>query len=167
MPLQSLNCPSCSAPLRFTDTQRRALCLYCGSTIAQTVDTATLAASETPALQSDVLDQLTQYLLDGRRAEALRLYQDKTGATEAEAAETLATLSRQLLGRTLLEQPISNLGLVTAAMVDIAGVIALVWAVQNGNRLVAVVAVLAVLFETLAFAIAIRNRVSQDLGQWA
>lgn len=167
MTLQSLNCPSCGAPLRFIDTQHRVLCLYCGSTIVQTTGAAAPAASQTPALQAEALDELKQYLLDGRRAEALQLYQDKTGATGTEAAETLTTLSRQVLGRTLLEQPISNLGIFVVALVDLAAAGALVWAVPNGNQAVVVVAVLVILLQTLAFARAIRSRVLQELGQLA
>lgn len=165
MPLQSLTCPSCNAPLRFTDTQHRVLCLYCGSTVVQESNAARPTVSSTPVLQPDVLDELKQYLLDGRRAEALRLYQERTGATEAEAAETLTTLSKQLVSRTLLEQPLANRGFLIVLGGDGLGLVALIWAAQNGNWLVAGLALAAMLFHTLAFARGIQARLVYELGR--
>lgn len=165
MSLQSLTCPSCNAPLVFGASQHRVLCVYCGSTVVQTTPAAAPSASETPALQPDVLDELKQSLLDGRRAEALRLYQEKTGATEAEAAETLATLSQQLVSRTLVEQPLSNIGLLFVLGVDVAGVIGLMWAWQNGLGWVAGLIAAVMVFHTLAFMRGLRSRLAYELGQ--
>lgn len=165
MLLQSLTCPSCNAPLRFADTQQRVLCLYCGSTVVRTADAATPSAADTPTLQPDVLDELKQYLLDGRRAEALRLYQEKTGATEAEAAETLTTLSRQLVRRTLLAQPLSNIGFLFVIGGNGLGLIVLIWAMQKGIGWVAGLTVAAMVFHTLAFARGIQTRLMYELGQ--
>lgn len=165
MSLQSLTCPSCNAPLRFADTQHRVLCLYCGSTVVQASQTAPPTVSTTPVLQPDVLDELKQYLLDGRRADALRLYQERTGATEAEAAETLTTLSRQLASRALVEQPISNVGIGIVLGGDAIGLLVLWWAAQNGNWLVAGLALAGMLFHTLAFARAMFARFVYELGQ--
>ena len=165
MSLKSLTCPSCNAPLRLADTQHRVLCLYCGSTVVQTVDTSAPSVSETPALQPEALDDLKQYLLDGRSAEALRLYQEKTGATEAEAAETLATLSKQLVGRTLLDQPLSNAGFLIVLGGDALGLIIIIWAAQKGWGWVAGLAAAVMVFHTLAFIRGLRTRLLYELGQ--
>jgi hypothetical protein len=151
--------------LSFSATQHRVLCLYCGSTVVQRADAATPSASETPTLQPDVLDELKQYLLDGRSAEALRLYQEKTGATAAEASETLAELSKQLVSGTLVAQPLSNIGCLFVGGVEVLGLIVLIWSWQNNLGWVAGLAAAVMVFHTLAFARGLRTRLLYELGQ--
>lgn len=167
MTLESLKCPNCAAPLHWGAGQRRTLCLYCGSTVYFSEGEPAVQPQTTPELPSAALDQIKQLLVDGRRVEALHLYQEQTGLTEAEAVGVINSLTQSLTRRALLEQPITTLGLLAVAVIDTLGLAALIWGLQNGNWIAALVGVAVVLFETLAFFRAIRARLLQELGEAA
>ncbi len=99
---KSLNCPNCAAPLQVRELQTVALCVYCGSSIK--LDAAGVAPQpiEQRELTPEVLSQVNQLLLDGRRAEAVTLYQQQAGVTGAEAREAIDNLATQLTRRTLV-----------------------------------------------------------------
>jgi hypothetical protein len=132
----SLNCPNCAAPLQVREGQTVALCLYCGSSIQ-------LAAGVLPQpieqreLTADVLQHINQLLLDGHRAEARALYAQHAGVSATEAREAIDTLAQQLTRRTLLRQPINNLGLGLLAGYTLIGLLAVIWGVTNNSWLIA------------------------------
>jgi hypothetical protein len=132
----SLNCPNCAAPLQVREGQTVALCLYCGSSIQ-------LAAGVLPQpieqreLTADVLQQINQLLLEGRRADAITLYTQHAGVSAAAAREAIDNLAQQLTRRTLLRQPINNLGLALLASYTLIGLVALIWGLTNNSWFVA------------------------------
>jgi hypothetical protein len=169
---QSLNCPNCAAPLHFGERQNRALCLYCGSTVL-------LGARETmpawPADQSrqaqatfelppDVLDRLKQMILDGRKLEAIHLYQQRAGVTEAEALETLNSLILDLTRHTVMRQPMSNVGLLFYITIDAGLTVLVVWAFLIENWPLFGVALALMLLHSLAFAAGVLARIRYELG---
>jgi hypothetical protein len=133
---KSLNCPNCAAPLQVRELQTVALCVYCGSSIK--LDAAGVAPQpiEQRELTPEVLSQVNQLLLDGRRAEAVTLYQQQAGVTGAEAREAIDNLATQLTRRTLVFQPITNLGLFLFAAFTVIGLGALVWGLTNSSWLI-------------------------------
>jgi ribosomal protein S27AE len=159
---KSLNCPNCSAPLRLADRQNRVLCVYCGSTIV--LETGAPEARASFELPPDVLDQLKQMLLDGRKLEAIHLYQQRAGVTEAEALETLNNLIGDLTRRTVVQQPMSNAGMLFYVSVDAALTLFVVWAYLNENWLAFGVALALMLLHSLAFAAGVLARVRYELG---
>jgi hypothetical protein len=168
MTLQTLNCPSCGAPLRFVEGQARTLCLYCGSTI-QTERAATVPAATTAtfSLPEDVHAQLKQLVVDGRQAEAIELYRVRAGVTEAEAVETLSGLVRDLTRRTLVQQPLSNLGLAVMLTLDTVCAGLIVWGVLTENWWLTAIGLGLIVIETLAFGAAIYARLVQQFGRSA
>jgi hypothetical protein len=140
--------------------------VYCGSTIILEPGPA-VAPQAAVELAPETLDQLRQMLLDGRPVEAIHLYRQRTGASEAEAAETLAGLIRDLTRRTWLQQPISNLGLALMTVVDTVCLTAVIWGTMNGVWWVFGLGMLAMSLHTLAFLAALRARFVQQFGRSA
>jgi hypothetical protein len=164
MTLASLNCPSCGAPLGFGDRQTRGLCLYCGSTVALDVNGKAPQPQTAIELAPEVMDTLKQLIVDGRQLEAIQLYRQRTGASEAEAAETLAGLIRDLTRRTLVQQPISNFGLVVVGIVDLIAAAFLLWGFSNENGLAIGLGAALLAIESLATAAAVWARMVEVLG---
>lgn len=163
MMVTSLNCPNCGAPLRLADSQRRTLCLYCGSSIQ--LERPTTPPSTNLSLPTDVYDQLKQLIVDGRRAEAIELYRQHAGVTEAEALETLTSLIRDLTRRTLVQQPISNLGLIIMFTLDTIFGLLIVWGAWVENWWLVALGVGLLVVETLAFGAAMYARIVQQFGR--
>lgn len=133
---QSLNCPNCGAPLQAREHQTVALCVYCGSSIKVDVGGAAPQPIEQRELTPEILGQVNQLLLDGRRVEAVALYRQQSGVTEAEAREAIGNLAAQLTRRTLLRQPITNLGIGMFLAFTVIGLGALAWGLSHNSWLV-------------------------------
>jgi hypothetical protein len=159
---QSLNCPNCAGPLQLKAGQSRTLCIYCGSVIYVAANTST--PEVTSELPADVHTQLKQLLIEGRRPEAVSFYRDRTGASEAEAQETLNNLGQSLTRRALFEQPVSNGGLLLFIAVDGLSLAAMGWGLLNGNWIVVAIALAIFLFETATFSKAIYMRFLEEFG---
>jgi transposase-like protein len=134
--LKSFNCPNCAAPLQVREGQTVALCLYCGSSLKLETDGITLQPIEQRELTPDVLQQINQLLLDGRHANAMALYVQHAHVTSAEAREAIGNLATQLARRTMLRQPISNLGIGMFAAFTVVGLGVLAWGLANGSWLI-------------------------------
>jgi len=167
MTLDSLNCPSCAAPLHVSERQTVALCVYCGSSIKIDAGGATPAPRVAGAITPEMLDQIKQLVLDDRRSDAIQLYQQQTGLGAAEAAEAVSNLSGQLTRRALLEQPIANRGLVLVAVLVATGCAAIVWGIANQSWAAMLIGAIAIVFQLGAFGQAIRVRYLLERGEAA
>jgi len=165
MQVSSLNCPNCGAPLQFENGQNRTLCLYCGSTI-QAEPTAG-ASAVTFTLPEDVHQQLKQLVIDGRQAEAIELYRQRANVTQAEAAQTLRRLVTDLTRRTLVQQPLSNLGLALVFLIDSLGAVITLLGIMHENYWAMALGIGAIVIESLIFAAAIYARLLQQFGRVA
>lgn len=83
-------CPSCGAPVSGKIEQRRAICIFCNTSLflgegQSTSAAATAAADE---VSSEGIEQVKQLLVDGKRDEAVALYVQlaRVGRDEAERA---------------------------------------------------------------------------------
>ncbi len=146
----SLNCPNCAAPLGVRDGQTIVLCVYCGSSIRLDAQAAPQPI-ESHELTADVLQQVNQLLLDGRRADAVALYAQHAGVTMTEAREAIDNLAKQLTRRTLLRQPINNLGLVLLVAGTLIGLLAVLWGATNSSWLIALLGAIWIGWNWIAF----------------
>jgi hypothetical protein len=164
---KSLNCPNCAAPLQVREQQTVALCVYCGSSIK--IDTSGVAPQpiEQRELTPEILSQVNQLLLNGRRAEAQALYQQQAGVTSTEARETLDNLATQLTRRTLGLQPITNLGIFMFAGFTVIGLGALAWGLANSSWLVMLLGSGWLIWHWLVFLPATIMRWRYETGQTA
>lgn len=163
MTAQSLNCPNCAAPLQLNAGQSRTFCIYCGSAIYVAADTG--APEVKTELPDDAQAELRQLFLEGRRAEAIQLYKQRTGASDTEAQETLKNLSQSLTRKALFEQPISNLGILQFVVIDLICLGILAWSAVNNIWWLAAIAAALFTFETFTFRKAIYVRFLEELGK--
>jgi hypothetical protein len=163
----SLNCPNCAAPLHVREGQTVALCLYCGSSIKIDAAGAEPQPIAQRALTPDALQQINQLLLDGRRAAAVTLYQQQAGVSAAEALEAIDNLAAQLTRRTMLRQPVNNLGLAMLAAFTLIGLGALIWGLTNNSWLIAVLGTGWIIWNWLVFVPAALVRWRYETGQVA
>ncbi|MBL8058580.1 MAG: hypothetical protein JNK29_17885 [Anaerolineales bacterium] len=114
MPLESLSCPKCGAPLHLEAGQTLTVCLYCNSTVrvpAAGAAAPTAAVVERALPEAD-LEAVKKLLGTGRRAEALAAYRQMTGADAAETEAAVENLGRQLTAAVLYRQLLRPVGLV-------------------------------------------------------
>jgi len=163
----SLNCPNCAAPLKVREHQTVALCVYCGSSIKIDADGTAPQPIEQCELTPEILGQVNQLVLDGRRGEALALYQQRAGVTGAEARDAIDNLARQLTRRTLLRQPITNLGIGLFVAFTAIGLGALVWGLSNSSWLVILPGAGWLIWHWLVFFPAMMVRWRYETGQVA
>ncbi len=163
----SLNCPNCAAPLQVRERQTVALCVYCGSSVKIEVDGSKPHSIEQRELTADVLRQINQLLLDGKRAEAVAIYRQQAGVTNDEAAEAIDNLAKQMTRRTMGQQPISNAGILILVVFSAVGIGALVWGITNNSWLVALLGAGWALLQGFAFFPAMRVRWFYETGEAA
>lgn len=129
-----LSCPNCGAPLAVTEEQTVALCLYCDTVVRLAPAPAPSPdAARAADIGPETVHEIKQLLLQGRRSDAIRLYQQAAGVDEAEAAAAVLAFSRQLALGVVQAQQLNPrgallfllflLGLVAAVVAGIAGVI--------------------------------------------
>ena len=164
---QSLNCPNCAAPLRVREGQTIALCVYCGSSLKLDVGGITPQPIAQRELTPDSMQQINQLLLDGRRTEAVTLYQQHSGVSAAEAREAIDHLATQLTRRTMLRQPINNLGIILLLAFTFVGLIALIWGVTNNSWLIVALSAGWIIWNWLVFVPAALVRWRYETGQAA
>jgi hypothetical protein len=75
MRVESVNCPNCTAPLPHVAGQTAAICLYCNSSIQlapATNGAATLQTTTQTGVSAEIIEQVKQLVVDGKRAEVLK-----------------------------------------------------------------------------------------------
>jgi hypothetical protein len=137
--VKSLNCPNCAAPLNVREQQTIALCVYCGSSIRLDIGDAQPQAIEQRELTPEVLSQVNQMLLDGKRAAAIELYRQQANVTDAEATEAIENLAKQMTRRTISQQPISNMGIIMLVVFSAVGLAAVWWGIAHDSWLAAII----------------------------
>jgi hypothetical protein len=165
--IKSLNCPNCAAPLQVREQQTVALCVYCGSSIKIDAGGVVPQPIEQRELTPEILSQVNQLLLNGRRGEAQLLYQQQAGVTAAEARETIDNLATQLTRRTLGFQPITNLGIFLFAAFTIIGLGAVIWGFANRSWLIVLLGAGWLIWHWLIFFPATIMRWRYETGQTA
>lgn len=142
--IESINCPKCSAPLPSDLKTGVAVCLYCNSSIRVQMDgTETTATLET-SLDEKELAEVKRLLMTGSRSDAVERYKAFTGVADAEAAETVAGIARQLVYNTVRNQQLNIFGWLLVA----AWLVLLVAAVIAGlsGQLSAILALVVIAF---------------------
>ncbi|MBL8057300.1 MAG: hypothetical protein JNK29_11405 [Anaerolineales bacterium] len=157
-------CPSCGAPLPLAAGQPQALCLYCGATVVREAG-GSAPPQVTVELAPDVLARLRQLLLDERPLEAIRLYQQRAGIDEAQAAQVLAGVIRDLTSRAWRQQPLSQSGFAIVMAVDTACLAAILWGALTGQMWAVGLGLAVTVGFGLALAGALVARIKQLTGR--
>lgn len=108
--LTTLNCPNCGAPLQVDEGRTYTVCLYCNSTVRIQPDDSRPSVLENTLVEAD-MRTLKQWLLAGRRSDALQLYMETSGADEAVARQAIQDLERQISVDVIRNQQLTRKGL--------------------------------------------------------
>jgi hypothetical protein len=110
MPVESLTCPNCGAPVQIDAEASAAECTFCGSTLRILEDQAHQKIAEVTSRpmrdgpggvsrtgRPDFNEEpIRQLVLQGKKIEAIKLYRDQTGAGLKEAKDAVEAMQRQL-----------------------------------------------------------------------
>jgi hypothetical protein len=108
--LTTLNCPNCGAPIQVDDRHTYSVCLYCNSTVRIQPDDPQPVEVENTLVEAD-MRTLKQWLLAGRREDALQLYIETSGAGEAVARQAIQDLERQVSVDVIRNQQLTRKGI--------------------------------------------------------
>jgi hypothetical protein len=123
---ESLHCPNCGAPIHPSPNQGLLICLYCNTSIRiQTQDDQPQATAEA-SLDPDMMAQVKQLLLAGKQEEALRLYQQHTGADPQEAAAAVSNLGHQVSMDIIRGQALRPFGILFVVVVGLLLIVSVV-----------------------------------------
>jgi hypothetical protein len=127
------SCPNCGAPLTVGEDPTAVLCLYCDTVVRLAPAQAQPGGERAADIAPETVHQIKQLLLQGRRSDAVRLYQQAAGVDEAEAAAAVLAFSRQLSLGVVQAQQLNPrgallfllflLGLIAAVAAGVGGVI--------------------------------------------
>ena len=147
MRITSIDCPNCGAPVPVAERQAAAICIYCNASLrlaaaqaASGSGSAAGAPAEAPASVSDVdpqvAAQVKQMVVDGQRAEAVKLYAQQAGLSEAEAEAAVDRIITGVLMEMTQHLPL-NLGGTLVGLGLMAACAALaawaIWRAANGQ----------------------------------
>ena len=114
---KTFNCPSCSAPLETDGLEKSIRCEYCGATVIVPPELLASAPSESvPAagphpsqmdgphgtLSTSQMRQMMGYIRSGQLDNAIKTFQDGTGANQENAGQTVQAIANQLSASSLI-----------------------------------------------------------------
>lgn len=114
--ITSLHCPNCGAPIHPSPNQALLICLYCNAAIRIKPETSQPQLAAGASLDDDTMAQIKQLLLSGRQDEAVRLYQQQTGADPQEAQEAIGNLGKQISIDVVRHQTLRPFGILVVAI---------------------------------------------------
>ena len=133
--VSQLNCPRCGAPLRVGEGQRHAICPYCSASVVVAQPPAAPVAGSAPmrpAVQQDGvspadIEQIKSLVMDGKRDEAVALYQRVAAVDRPAAEQAVDQLSILSLSRMTGRLPLNGFGFALYFAFIGLGVAMVVW----------------------------------------
>jgi uncharacterized Zn finger protein (UPF0148 family) len=129
--IASLHCPNCGAPLNPGPNDGLVICLYCNTAIRIQTAVSQPQVTAEASLDPDMMTQIKQQLLAGRQDQALRLYQQQTGADPQEAASAVSNLGRQISIDIVRGQTLRPFGMVFVVVVALLLVVSVAAGLQG------------------------------------
>ena len=114
--IESLHCPNCGAPIHPGPNQGLLICLYCNAAIRIPPETSQPQVEAGASLGDDQMAQIKQLLLDGRHDEAIRLYQQQTGADPQDTKEAIGNLGKQISIDVVRHQTLQPFGILVVVI---------------------------------------------------
>jgi uncharacterized Zn finger protein (UPF0148 family) len=135
--IESLNCPNCGAPLNVKQGEDITFCLYCNSSIhiSKHEDTGEHSATHT-GIPPEIINEVKQLISEGKKAEAVEMYQKAANISRPEAEKLINTLVKGITDRIILERPLNAKGImfsVLSLLIIISAVYALLSGIANGT----------------------------------
>ena len=111
MPVETLNCPNCGAPLRPPPFEGPWICVYCNSLIRVQVEAGAPQTSLESRLDATAMDSVKQLLLSGQRDEAIQRYQQISGVDLEQARRTIDQMGADFSIHTVFHQQLTPGGI--------------------------------------------------------
>jgi len=157
----SIHCPNCSAPLRVSSEQTLAICVYCNSSVRITPPEQPAGEAGPPEasvhdIPKEVIEQVKQMVVDGKRFQAVQYYQEQAGLAHAEAEFAVSQITVPLVFKLTHQVPLTALGIAFAVGIILLAAVGLVWSLRQmteGQSWFFLVAVLCgiMLYERIRF----------------
>lgn len=126
--MQALNCPNCGAPLTDQSSQKLWLCVYCHSLIRVPSDLALASPTLEKTITDTEIDEVKELLAEGKREDALQVYQKVTGVTREEAEKAVETMTKEYAFGILRRQQLTGFGVLLVTLYALAlGLSLLAW----------------------------------------
>lgn len=111
MPVETLSCPNCGAPLRQPPSGGPWFCVYCNSLLRLQAEAGTSHASLESRLDAAAMDSVKQLLVSGQRQEAIRRFQALSGLAPEQARRTIDQMAADFSIDTLFHQQLTPTGI--------------------------------------------------------
>jgi hypothetical protein len=107
MPVESLSCPNCGAPLRQPPAGETSFCMYCNSLIRVTATSPSLKRS----LDAEEMNSIKQLITAGQRDEAIERFQELSGLDAGQAQHTIDEMAEDFSIKTVFNQQLTRAGM--------------------------------------------------------
>lgn len=118
--MQALTCPHCGAPLTDQSGQKFWLCIYCNTLIRVPTDETTAQPVVEKTVSDTEMDQVKRLLAEGKRDEAITLYQRIADVPVEEAEKAVETLVKQYAYGIVRRQQLNGVGIVLVTLYTLA-----------------------------------------------
>jgi len=135
MPLESISCPNCGAPLRQASFDDPWLCLYCNSLIRVEGDAETPKASLQHGLKADEMEAIKQMLVSGQRQAAIDRFEELSGLETEQVERIIDKMGADFAIKTIFTQQLTRGGMIMVAFCAILVPISLIaWGMGSLNQ---------------------------------
>lgn len=115
MPVESISCPNCGAPLGQPPSEDPWFCLYCSSLLLVQDQAGLLQPVVQNKLDGEAMNSIKQLLISGKREEAIRRFQQLSGLDLEEARRMIDQMAADFSVETIFHQQLTRGGIVAVA----------------------------------------------------
>jgi hypothetical protein len=112
MPVESISCPNCGAPLRQPAAGETSFCMYCNSLIRLAAAKPSIKRS----LDAEQMNSIKELLTSGQRDEAVERFQELSGLDSEEAQHTIDEMAEDFAIKTVFNQQLTRAGMVQVVL---------------------------------------------------
>lgn len=128
MPIEALKCPTCGGPVKVRDTDTLSICLYCNGALRFTrPNVGQVEVAVDPTISTEVVEQIKDLVIHGKRSEAVALYQSTAKCDAAAAEAAIDAYVASSVTKTMFSSPLNAFGMFqyVVALALIAGAVCL------------------------------------------
>ncbi len=135
MPVESISCPNCGAPLRQASFDGPWLCLYCNSLIRVEGDAEAPKVSLQHGLKADEMEAVKQMLVSGQRQAAIDRFEELSGLETEQVIRIIDKMGADFTIKTIFTQQLTRGGMIMVAICAILVPFSLIaWAMGSLNQ---------------------------------
>jgi len=112
MPVETISCPNCGAPLRHASFDEPCCCLFCNSLIYLKGDAEAPVPSLERRLNAKGMNEIKQQLVSGQRQAAVYAFQELSGLEAEQASAIIDPMAQDFSTRAVFQQQLTRGGMV-------------------------------------------------------